>query len=377
MIKYPFLSLKAVNAPYEEEIRRAVADTVGSGRYIGGGRMAAFEAALAAQCGAGHVVACSNGLDALRLILRAYKEMGVMEDGDEVVVQANTYVASVLAITDSGLRPVLVDADEATLNLDFSKVEERITPRTRAIMVVHLYGSPCWSPELVDMARRHNLKILEDNAQAIGARTRFDGLNGSHATGCLGDAAAFSFYPTKNVGAMGDAGAVGTCDVQLAATVRALANYGSDRRYHNVYRGLNCRMDEVQAAVLGVKLRHLDEITRARRERAAAYDRAIDNPAVVKPRVFEGDVQVWHQYEIRVTGGLRDAFRAYLLDNGVETDVHYATPPHRQPCYSDLADTPLPVTDRLAGEYVSLPISETLPLEGVAEIAGIINRFRG
>ncbi len=373
-IKYPFLPLRDINRPYNAEIAAALNDILESGWYLHGKYTESLEQSLASLCSTQHAVACSNGLDALRLIIRAYKELGVMADGDEVVVQANTYIASVLAISDNNLRPVLVDTDPATLNMDFSLLEQRISPRTRAVMVVHLYGAPCWSERLVDIARRHNLKIIEDNAQAIGATSAAAGLWGTHMTGGLGDAAAFSFYPTKNIGALGDAGAVTTNDSALADAVKALANYGSDRRYHNIFRGLNCRMDEMQAAALCVKLRHLDEVTARRRANARAYDRAIDNPLVAKPQMLEGNV--WHQYEVLVSGGRRDDFRNYLADNGVQTDVHYAVPPHCQPCYPHLADIPLPATERLAGEYVSLPIAEHLCEDDILGISNIINNYR-
>ncbi len=371
---YPFLPLRDINRPYNAEIAAALNDILESGWYLHGKYTAELEQRLAALCSTKYAVACSNGLDALRLIIRAYKELGVMADGDEVLVQANTYIASVLAISDNGLRPVLVDADPSTLNMDFSLLEQRISPRTRAIMVVHLYGSPCWSQSLVDIARRHNLKIIEDNAQAIGATAADKGLWDTHATGGLGDAAAFSFYPTKNIGALGDAGAVTTNDEALASAVNALANYGADRRYHNIYQGLNCRMDEMQAAALCVKLRHLDEITARRRENAAAYDASISHPLITKPQMLEGNV--WHQYEILVGDGRRDDFRQYLADNGVQTDIHYAVPPHMQPCYPHLAGIALPATERLAGEYVSLPVAEHLSKNDIFEISQIINNFR-
>ena len=373
-ITYPFLPLRDINRPYNAEIAAALNDILESGWYLHGKYAAELEQSLAHLCSVQHAVACSNGLDALRLILRAYKELGVMADGDEVLVQANTYIATVLAISDNGLHPVLVDADPKTLNMDFSLLEQRISPRTRAVMVVHLYGAPCWSASLVDIARRHNLKIIEDNAQAIGATSASAGLWGTHVTGGLGDAAAFSFYPTKNIGALGDAGAVTTNDAALADAVKALANYGSDRRYHNIYQGLNCRMDEMQAATLCVKLRHLDEVSAHRRANACAYDCGITNPLITKPQMLEGNV--WHQYEVLVAGGRRDDFRNYLADNGVQTDVHYAVPPHRQPCYPHLADIPFPATERLADECVSLPIAEHLCENDILGISNIINNYR-
>lgn len=372
MKRYPFLSLKTNNLPYEAELKQAACEVVESGWFLNGKHTAALEEALRLHCGMPYAVACSNGLDALRLIFRAYIELGVMKPGDEVIVPANTYIASVLAVTDNGLVPVMVEPSEQTMNLDVKRVEAAITPRTRAVMVVHLYGAACWGPELNDLAVRYGLKIVEDNAQAIGAQASCEGLNGSHITGGLGDAAGFSFYPTKNLGALGDAGAVTTSDEQLAKAVKALANYGSDRRYHNIYQGVNCRMDELQAAMLCVKMRHLDDITRQRRERAAAYEQGIANPLVRKPLADAG--AVWHQYVVRVAE--RERFRAYLLDNGVETDIHYAVPPHLQPCYSQYAGLHLPVTVKMADEVVSLPITEGTPVEDIHEICLIINHFK-
>lgn len=375
MNKYEFLSLKDVNGDYEAEIIDAVNDVIRSGWYLNGKYTRALEARLCELTQTECAVACSNGLDALRLILRAYKEMGVMRDGDEVIVQADTYIASVLAITDNGLVPVLVDADEETMNLDFAQLERCVTPRTRAVMPVHLYGTPCWHSSLTDLARKYGLKVIEDNAQAIGAESRYAGLRGTRRTGGLGDAAAFSFYPTKNIGALGDAGGVTTRDARLAATVRALANYGADRRYHNIYEGLNCRIDEIQAAALSVKLRHLNEITRARQGNASVYLERVKNPLVRLPRRFDGDCQVWHQFVVRLQNGSRDAFRAYLESEGVGTDVHYATPPHRQPCYADMSGGHFPVTDAIAAQCVSLPISEALTKDDILEISEIINGF--
>jgi dTDP-4-amino-4,6-dideoxygalactose transaminase len=310
----------------------------------------------------------------LRLILRAYKEMGNMRDGDEVIVPANTYVASVLAVSDNGLVPVLCDISEDTMNLDTSLLEPLITSRTRAIMPVHLYGTPCWDNTLVQIAREHDLLIIEDNAQAIGARSSIAGLNGTFITGGLGDAAGISFYPTKNLGALGDGGAVVTNDDKLAATVRALANYGSDRRYHNIYKGLNCRLDEIQAAMLRVKLRYLDQENKTRAAVARAYCQAISNPRVKVPVIFEDMVQIWHQYVIRVES--RDNFRAYLSDNGVGADIHYATPAHKQPCYANLKHGALPVTDRLADEVVSLPIAHPITPDDARAIAQVINSYK-
>jgi dTDP-4-amino-4,6-dideoxygalactose transaminase len=356
-----------------DELKAAACEVIELGRYLHSRETELLEQEIAQTCEAAHCVSVSNGLDALRLILRAYKEMGLMHDGDEVIVQANTYVASVLAVSGNGLVPVLCDPSEETMNLDSSLLESLITPRTRAIMPVHLYGTPCWDETLMEVARKHDLLIIEDNAQAVGATSAVAGLNGTYSTGGLGHAAGISFYPTKNLGALGDGGAVVTSDQRLADTVRALANYGSDRRYHNIYKGYNCRLDEIQAAMLRVKLRYLARENEDRMSVARAYAEAIDNPLVKTPAIFPGMKQIWHQYVVRVQN--RDAFRTYMEANGVGTDIHYAIPPHMQPCYQELHHAPLPVTELLAGEVVSLPIAHPITPDDARVIAGIINRY--
>ena len=370
----PFLDLKLANEPIEEELKQAATSVIASGRYLHGKHTTLLEQEIAALCGTRHCVAVSNGLDALRLILRAYKLMGRLTDGDAVLVPGNTFVATVLAVSDNNLRPVMCDPSEATMNLDTAKAEQLIDHyNVKAVMPVHLYGTPCWDERLLTMARDRSILIVEDNAQAISAEASVCGLNGTRATGGLGHAAGISFYPTKNLGALGDAGAVTTSDDELAATVRALANYGTDRRYHNIYAGLNCRIDELQAAMLRVKLRHLAAENERRNQLAHAYREAITNPRVITPTIFDGTRQVWHQYVVRVPE--RDRFREFLAADGVGTDIHYATPPHRQPCYPTLADRPLPVTDSLADEVVSLPIAHPITKADVLQIAEIINRF--
>jgi dTDP-4-amino-4,6-dideoxygalactose transaminase len=371
--RYPFLDLAIANAPFMDELKAAACEVIERGRYLHSTQTDLLEQEIAATCGARHCVGVSNGLDALRLILRAYKEMGIISEGDEVIVPANTYVASVLAISDNGLVPVLCEPRVDTMNLDSSRLESLITPRTRAIMPVHLYGTPCWDETLMRVAHENGLRIIEDNAQAIGALSDVPGLNGTCATGGLGDAAGISFYPTKNLGALGDGGAIVTNDDELAVTVRALANYGSDRRYHNIYQGYNCRLDEIQAAMLRVKLRYLDRENDNRAAVARAYASHISNPRVHVPAIFEGMKQTWHQYVVRVED--RDAFRSYLDANGVGTDIHYATPAHKQPCYQGLEHVALPVTERLADEVVSLPIAHPITPEDAIAIADIINRF--
>lgn len=374
MKKYTFLDLATVNRPYMDRLDAAATEVIHSGRYVGGEAVSGFEEKLAGLCQVPFAVGVSNGLDAIRLIFGAYIELGKLQRGDEVIVPANTYVASVLAITDMGLVPVFAEPDEHTHNLDTSRLEEFVTPRIKAVLVVHLYGRACYDHKLRSFVEKHNLLLIEDNAQAIDAEAAVPSPWNTVKTGSLGHAAAFSFYPTKNLGALGDAGAVSTHDEKLAKAVRALANYGSDRRYHNIYRGYNCRMDPIQAAFLSVKFEYLAAETERRRQLAAVYNGSIDNPLVVKPLVDNPDRAVWHQYVVRAKD--RDAFRAYLAENGVETDIHYAVPPHLQPCYSQYASLHLPVTEMLAGEVVSLPVSSCTTFDDAREIAAIINNYR-
>lgn len=375
-LKYPFLDLGRVNEPYADELVAAAERVIRSGRYIGGPEVEAFERDLSSYTGAPFAIGVSNGLDALRLILRAYKEMGVFHDGDEVIYPANTYIASVLAISDAGLTPVPVDIDERTMNIDTDLLEQAVTDRTRAIMTVHLYGRVSWDDTLVRVARRHSLKVIEDCAQALGARTLSAGFHESRYAGALGDAAGISFYPTKNVGALGDAGAVLTHDEKLACTVRSLANYGSDRRYHNIYCGFNCRLDPIQAAMLRVKLPHINAENADRFARALAYRRTIDRQDVILPMMTnEVNDCVWHQYVIRVPADRRGSFMREMEKEGIGTDVHYAVPPHLQPCYATLAHGPLTVTERLADEIVSLPIGTGISVADAAEIGAVINRL--
>lgn len=373
MTKYPFLNLATINARYANEIKEAVNRVIDSGRYIGGDEVVNLENNLSTLCNAPYAIGVSNGLDALRLIFRAYIELGVMNHGDEIIVPSNTYIASILAISDNGLVPRLVEPDIASYNLDSNLIEEAITPLTKGILTVHLYGRVAWDMKLVEIARKYNLKIIEDNAQAIGATSMCEGLYGSKITGALGDAGAFSFYPTKNIGALGDAGAVVTHDKGLAEAIKAIRNYGSDYQYHNLYAGLNCRLDPIQAAILNVKLSHLDEETKYRQEIADIYESQINNSAVIKPLKRLSNEQVWHQYIVRVAN--RDKFRKYLSDNGVETAVHYPTPPHKQPCYKQLAHRHLPIAEKIAHEVVSLPITRCTTPVDAHEIAKIINRY--
>ncbi len=366
--RYPFLSLKATNAPVEDALAEAAARVIRSGRYVGGPECEAFERALGDMADGSIAVGTANGLDALRLIFRAFIEQGEMAPGDEVLVPAGTYIATWLAITDCGLRPVPVDTDPATLNMDTALLERLVTPRTRAILTVHLYGRVCYDDELRRVAPRHGLKIVEDCAQALGARAA-----SGRAAGALGHAAAVSFYPTKNLGALGDAGAVLTSDARLARTVRALANYGSDRRYHNVYRGLNSRLDPLQAAMLAVKLPGLAAENERRRALAAVYDSAITSPHVTLPDCTAGEAMVWHQYVVLCD--TRDGLRDYLDSCGVETDIHYPAACHEQPCYADIPHGPLPVAESVARRCLSLPVGPGTSEQDAREIAEIINQY--
>ncbi len=374
MKHYPFLDLALANKPMMEELKEAACSVIESGRYINGEQCRQLEQEIAQLCQVKHCVAVSNGLDALRLIIRAYKEMGLLHNDEKIIVPANTYVASVLAVSDNNLNATLCDIRDDTMNLNSQSIESLLSPSVKAIMPVHLYGTPCWDERLMNMARHYNLLIIEDNAQAIGAKTNIPGLNGTHMTGGLGHAAAISFYPTKNLGALGDAGAVLTNDEKLATTVRAIANYGSDYRYHNIYLGLNCRMDEIQAAMLRVSLRHLPAEIERRNAVAKAYHEHITNKLVTTPHIFEETIQVWHQYVVRVK--TRDHFRDYLKKNGVDTDIHYATPPHLQPCYRQFKSYKLPKTTALANEVVSLPIAHPITVQDAVEIAQIINDYQ-
>jgi dTDP-4-amino-4,6-dideoxygalactose transaminase len=338
-----------------------------------------FETNLANYVGVKHAIGVANGLDALRLILKAYIEMGIMAEGDEVIVPANTYIASVLAITDNRLKPVLVEPDINTYNLDISLIEQHITARTKAIMVVHLYGQVCWSEELEAIAKKYKLKIIEDNAQAIGAEYTggSQSLTFIKKTGSLGDAAGLSFYPGKNLGALGDAGAVTTNDDELATTIRALGNYGSKQKYVNEYQGLNSRLDELQAALLDVKLRYIDADNQRRREIAQYYIENIKNDKVILPSYSPnrglGGSHVFHLFIIRCTN--RDRLQQYLTNNGIQTLIHYPIPPHKQGAYKQMNNVTFPITEHIHNEVLSLPISPVMEWEEVERVVEVINSF--
>ena len=375
--KYPFLDLKTANQQYMAALRCAARGVIDSGRYIGGVEVEMLNIQMAELCQAPHAIGVSNGLDALRLIFEAYKVMGCLKEGDEVIVPTNTFIATVLALTHAGLKPVLVDPDEATMNLSAEGIATAMTENVKAVVLVHLFGRVCWDDDIAQIIRKNNLIAIEDAAQAIGARSAVDGLFGSRQAGALCHAGAFSFYPTKNIGALGDAGAVITHDSELAATVSALANYGSDRRYHNIYAGFNCRLDPIQAAMLRVKIADTDNANARRFARAVAYNRHIQHPEIILPKLPALPMEcVWHQYVIRIAADRRYAFREFLLENGVETDVHYPVPVHLQPCYASLPHGALPISEKLALESVSLPIGDHISEMDAREIAEIINKFK-
>lgn len=376
--RFPFLDLGEINRGYYSGLCEAAERVIASGRYIGGEEVERLECEMAEMCRAPYAVGVSNGLDALRLIMAAWVETGLLSRGDGVIVAANTYIASILAIIHSGLRPVLVDPDEKTLNLSAEGVEKACMTDegVKAVMPVHLYGRVAWDKDLREIVTRKELLVIEDAAQAIGAIAPGPGLFGSRHAGALGHAGAFSFYPTKNIGALGDGGIVVTHSKRMADTVRALANYGKTSQYHNEYVGFNCRLDPLQAAMLRVKLGDTRNVNARRFERAVAYNNVISHPLVIKPEITpQLTDQVWHQYVVRIPEGRRDRMRLYLADNGVETALHYPVPPHCQPCLHSLLHSPLPVTEKLVSEILSLPISDCTPVADAAAIGRIINSF--
>ena len=365
----PYLELKAVTGQHAEEIREAALGVIDSGWYLKGQAVARFEADYAHYIGTEHCVGVANGLDALTLIYRAYIEMGLMERGDEVIVPANTYIASILAITENGLTPVLVEPDIKTLEMDDSLIEQAITPRTRSILIVHLYGRCAYTERIGELCRKYDLKLVEDNAQAHGCQW-----NGRH-TGAIGDAAGHSFYPGKNLGALGDAGAVTTNDARLADTVRALGNYGSGEKYVFRYQGRNSRLDELQAAILSVKLRHLDEDNNRRRQIAHYYYENIVNPLVTLPQRLPDEQNVYHIFPALCEK--RDWLQQQLKARGIETLIHYPIPPHLQQCYGVWNNWSLPVTEQIHREELSLPLSQVLTDNEAAYVAKVINEVKG
>jgi len=364
----PFLDLKAINARYRDELSVALLRTLDSGWYILGEEVRAFEAEYANYVGAKHCIGVANGLDALTLVLRSWRELGRLAEGDEVIVPANTYIASILAVTENRLVPVFVEPDPETFNLDPGHLKAALTPRTRAILPVHLYGRVSPMAPIMAFAREHGLLVLEDVAQAHGAVWE------GRQAGAWGDAAGFSFYPGKNLGALGDAGAVTTSDDQLAQTLRALRNYGSHVKYQNLYRGVNSRLDELQAAVLRAKLPFLMAENCHRRKLAAAYNQHITHRAVQLPKApTREEEHVWHVYAIRCQR--RDELQKHLAAAGVQTVIHYPIPPHRQEAYVTWAGLDLPITEAIHREVLSLPMGPHINFDNVASVAEIINRW--
>ena len=368
-----YLPLGDINARYDAEIRQAVNHVLDSGWYLRGEATRQFEQHYAQYIGTRHCIGVANGLDALTLILKAYTEMGVMHEGDEVIVPANTYIASILAITANRFKPVLVEPSIDTLQIDDSLIEQAITPRTRAVMIVHLYGRCAYTDRIGEICKKHGLKLIEDNAQAHGCRFVPSVATDSQQTrtGSLGDAAGHSFYPGKNLGALGDAGAVTTDDDELADMVCALGNYGSHQKYEHDYAGRNSRIDELQAAILDVKLRHLDADNQRRREIAARYEREISNDLV---RIVQSDRDcVYHIFP--VFSPQRDRLQKYLADNGVETQIHYPVPPHKQKCYKEWRPLSLPITELIHAQELSIPCHPAMTDDEVTQIIDLLNAF--
>ena len=364
----PFLDLKEINKRFSKEIKDACERVIDSGWYISGNELSSFEDHFASYCGVEHCVGVANGLDALILTLRAWKNLGKIKDGDEVIVPANTYIASILAITENNLVPVLVEPSIDSYNLCLENTRKAITENTKVILAVHLYGQLADMPSLMELAKDYGLLVLEDSAQAHGAS-----LNGRKA-GSWGDASGFSFYPGKNLGALGDAGAVTTNNKELADTIRCLGNYGSEKKYENIYQGLNSRLDEMQAAILDVKLKYLDADTNKRRDIAESYLNGIKNPLIDLPVSKTQDSHVWHVFVVR--SKQRDELQAYLHEQGVQTLIHYPKPPHKQQAYSLWNERIYPVTESVHNEILSLPISPVMTSTQINTVIHAVNEFK-
>ncbi|MFW2043334.1 DegT/DnrJ/EryC1/StrS family aminotransferase [Acinetobacter sp. ULE_I001] len=368
----PFLDLKNTNQQYREELIEACTRVIDSGWYINGNELEKFEQNFAAYCGTKFAIGVANGLDALILTLRAWKELGKLKDGDEVIVPSNTYIASILAITANNLAPVLVEPNIATYNIDSAKIEAAITSRTKVILPVHLYGQLADMPAIIEIANKHDLLVLEDSAQSHGAE-----IDGKKA-GNWGDASGFSFYPGKNLGALGDAGAVTTNDEELAKIIRALRNYGSHEKYKNLVPGVNSRLDEIQAAILDVKLKYLDQEVVHRRKIAALYLEEINHPLIELPlsniNANNYNQHVWHLFVIRTEH--REALQKYLSEHGVQTLIHYPIPPHKQQAYKEWNNLSYPISEKIHAEVMSLPIGPTLNLEEAKKVIQLCNNFK-
>lgn len=367
-MQVPFLSLKDVTDKYSKEIHEAVSRVIDSGWYLQGKENESFEKNYASYIGTKYAVGVANGLDALVWIFRAYIELGVMKKGDEVIVPANTYIATILAITENGLVPVLIEPNIETLQIDDSLIEEKITDKTKAICIVHLYGQCAYTKKIGELCKKYNLKLIEDNAQAHGCV--FDCVK----TGAIGDAAGHSFYPGKNLGALGDAGAVTTNDETLANAIRFLANYGSQKKYVFQYTGRNSRLDEIQAAILDVKLKHLDEDVAIRKSVAKKYLEGIKNSKITLPKIFDWNQHVFHIFTIMCEN--RDDLQKYLTEKGIGTNIHYPIPPHKQECYKEWNELSLPITEKIHKTELSLPMSPCLTDEQVKYVINVINSYK-
>ena len=363
----PFLDLKQINAQYRVELIEACTKVIDSGWYVQGNECKEFDIEFAQYCGTKYAVGVANGLDALILILRAYKEMGIINDGDEVIVPSNTYIASILAISQNNLVPVLVEPDINTYLIDPSKIEEKITSKTKAILPVHLYGQTCEMDEINKIAKKYNLKVIEDSAQSHGAYYK------DKRSGNLGDASGFSFYPGKNLGALGDSGAVTTNDEELAKTIKALGNYGSHKKYENLYKGTNSRLDEIQSAMLRIKLRYLDDEVNKRRAIANYYLENIKNENIILPTLRAEDNHVWHLFVIRTKN--RDELQKHLLDNGIQTLIHYPLAPHKQEAYKEWNNEEYLISEQIHDEVLSLPISGVQNIEFTKSIVKVANEY--
>lgn len=368
----PFLDLKNINHQYRNELIEACTRVIDSGWYIGGTELESFEKNFAQYCGAKFAIGVANGLDALILTLRAWKELGKLKDGDEVIVPSNTYIASILAITANNLTPILVEPDIKTYNIDPKKIELAITDKTKVILPVHLYGQLAAMPEIIQIAKKYNLLVLEDSAQSHGAE-----LDGKKA-GNWGHASGFSFYPGKNLGALGDAGAITTNDEELANMLKALRNYGSHEKYKNLVPGVNSRLDEIQAAILDIKLKHLDDETKHRRQIANLYLNKINNPSItlalknIDASAYKQ--HVWHLFVIRTEH--REALQKFLVEAGVQTLIHYPIPPHKQQAYQEWNDLSFPISEKIHDQVISLPIGPTLSIEDAEKIIDLCNQFK-
>lgn len=363
-----FLSLKKITDKYSDEINNAVKDVINSGWYLQGSENEKFESNYSKWIGCQYTIGCANGLDALIWIFRAYKELGFMTDGDEIIVPANTYIATIIAITENNLVPVLIEPDIKTYQIDENLIEERINERTKAICIVHLYGQCAYTNKIGYLCKKYNLKLIEDNAQAHGCK--FNNV----LTGNIGDAAGHSFYPGKNLGALGDAGAITTNDFALSEVVRSLANYGSSKKYVFKYIGRNSRLDEIQAAILNVKLSHLDDDLQIRKDFARYYIENITNPNIILPHIFDWNQHVFHLFPIRCND--RNRLQTYLNENGIGTNIHYPIPPHKQECYKEWNSLSLPITELIHNTVISLPMSPCLSINEITKVVEIINMYK-